>query len=119
LENVTVTPSSGGWGNFYNYTVNVSDATGEVVNVSFYVKKTVTGSWQFIESRNCTSPCTGTTMAFNKTGNYTCADGGGAFWYFKFNATDDLGTTNTTAEGPVIVEEPVINTTNTTESETT
>ncbi|RLE11485.1 hypothetical protein DRJ04_07985, partial [Candidatus Aerophobetes bacterium] len=94
LDNPTVTPSSGGWGRSpYTYSITVTDDPGDTVNVSFWLKKTVSGEWMFIGEDSCTD-CNGYVMNF--TYNYTCNDI--EYWYFKFNATDSYGNSNTTGE---------------------
>ncbi|MEM5766435.1 MAG: Hint domain-containing protein, partial [Candidatus Aenigmatarchaeota archaeon] len=102
LNNPTVTPSSGGWGKFYNYTIAVSDASGETVNVSFWLKK-AGGNWEFQDWKTCTD-CSNTVLWFTKSVNFTCNDIG--TWFFKFNATDNLGTSNTTSGNDYHVIDP-------------
>ncbi|MFH0896869.1 MAG: hypothetical protein V1850_02325, partial [Candidatus Bathyarchaeota archaeon] len=96
LNAPSVTPSSGGWGQKYNYTITIDDATGEVNNVTFWLKAPG-GSWAYQGSKNCTAGTNCTNVWFNR--NYTCnstVDEKGT-WFYRFNATDILGTANGTA----------------------
>ncbi|MCG2724293.1 hypothetical protein L6303_06120, partial [archaeon] len=67
-----------------NFSINVTDNTGDSVNVTLWIKK-LGGPWQQIgNAQNCTS-CSNTTLWFNNT--FGCADVSTG-WRFKFNATD-------------------------------
>ncbi|NIM46746.1 MAG: hypothetical protein GTN40_01140, partial [Candidatus Aenigmarchaeota archaeon] len=93
-DNISISPSSGsGWGNEYNYTVDIDDATGEEVNVSFWLQESGE-SWTYQESKNCTVGTNCTDVWFAK--NFTCNDQN--TWFFKFNVTDPYGTSNESSD---------------------
>jgi hypothetical protein len=85
--------ASGGWGRSpYNYTINVTDDEGDQVNVSFWLK--TTGSWIYQGSQTC-QPCDNIQLTFNRT--FTCSNSEKT-WFYKFNATDQIGSTDSTSE---------------------
>ncbi|MFH1249022.1 MAG: hypothetical protein V1660_02630, partial [archaeon] len=79
---------SGGWGegDVYNFSILVTDESGDNVGVKFWEKKSG-GSWvQVNGEKNCTS-CSNTTLSWVR--NYTCGDIGS--WNFKFTGQDLSG----------------------------
>ncbi|MDI6737663.1 MAG: hypothetical protein QME12_04045, partial [Nanoarchaeota archaeon] len=83
---------SDGWSFARNFTVNVSDNSGDSVNVSLY--ELVSGAWVKIGStKNCTS-CSNYTISWNSS--YSCSDVATGSRQFKMNATDTEGNTYTT-----------------------
>jgi hypothetical protein len=91
LEDSNVTPSSGGWGLTYNFTVNVT----HYINVTVCLWEShliVHPTFTLTECKNVTDPVN-TQVSFNRT--YTCDDLQNLLdpltWYYKFNATDSLG----------------------------
>ncbi|MCG2724005.1 hypothetical protein L6303_04630, partial [archaeon] len=89
LENTAVTPSADGWGSERNFSVNVTDNTGDTVTVYLWEEVPASsGNWiQIGNSQQCNSPCSGNILWWTK--NYTCTN---FVDYpsrnFKFNATD-------------------------------
>ncbi|MEM5855336.1 MAG: hypothetical protein QW472_03390, partial [Candidatus Aenigmatarchaeota archaeon] len=99
LKVANVNPREGIWGTEFNFSVNVTDEEGNNVTVKLFEKKSG-GAWtQVGEAKNCTS-CSNTTLIWSRT--YSCSDVG--TWFFKFEATDDLGNTyeTTIAKGDYV-----------------
>ena len=92
LTAADVTPDSDGWSFARNFTVNVSDNSGDSVNVSLY--QLVSSTWvQIGNTKNCTS-CSNYTLSWNSS--YSCSDVATGSRQFKINATDTEGNTYTT-----------------------
>ncbi|MBD3155046.1 MAG: DUF2341 domain-containing protein, partial [Candidatus Aenigmarchaeota archaeon] len=95
----SVSPNPGGWGSFFNFSVNVTD-NDYFQNVTVYLWESETGSepWSLVEEKACEVECTQhneMTMLFNKT-TYNCGDIGTK--YYKFNATDNSSTSSAESE---------------------
>ena len=54
LTNLNVTPSSGIWGEEYNFTVNVSDSEGDNVTVNLWVYLNSSNTWVMMGQKNTT-----------------------------------------------------------------
>ena len=102
-DNLTVDPSTGGWGRNYTFTVNVSDAQGDEVNCTLYVN--TTGS--FVYRGMNTLPGGVGNCTVNVT-DFNTSDMGSAS--FRFELKDHtvgnvVDTTNKT--GPTLIADAV------------
>ena len=88
IGNETINTTSITWNNSITFTIDVSDAPNDFVNVSFWLKK---GSAEFIlvENQSCQS-CVSDTLSFDVLFNRTDIDS----WQYKFNSTDQNGNLN-------------------------
>ncbi|MFH0929623.1 MAG: hypothetical protein V1818_04740, partial [Candidatus Aenigmatarchaeota archaeon] len=93
IENETVDIITGGWGDQRTFNVSVYDAN-DTANVSMWKASNIVGPWNLVHSDNYTD--IGNWENFSFLINYTCGDKG--TWYYKFNVSDSLNNTNTTAE---------------------
>ncbi len=105
LENVTVTPFSSGWGrNFtFNVTANYTGSSSNV-NLRLYRATVPIEPWTLVDTQNYNTVTKGwQNITFNLTP--TCSDTdpdtGTKTWYYKINATDNAGSTNTTTAGTI------------------
>lgn len=70
LENFIVSPSLDGWGEYFNYTVDVSDRENDEVNVTLWVNKST--GWEKQETKTITPP-------------------GELYWYISIFSCSDIG----------------------------
>ncbi|MBN2042947.1 MAG: DUF87 domain-containing protein [Candidatus Aenigmarchaeota archaeon] len=54
LTNGNVTPASDLWGSYFNFSVDVTDTDGDLVNVNLWLYKNLSGQWSVIKSSNLT-----------------------------------------------------------------
>ena len=105
LENGTVTPTTGGWGENFTFSVKVRDRFGRNVTVYAWHRK-VGETWQLIDSYTCVNCLSWTQMNF--TYDYICSDIG--TWEFKFNATNTDGNNELySTDNTYVVEKDDIN----------
>ncbi|VVB59112.1 Uncharacterised protein [uncultured archaeon] len=88
LSAPNVTPSSGGWGTTFNFSVNASDDDEDSVTVRFY-ERPKGGAWSLAGTQTCNAPCSNQALVF--TNPYVCGDLASAVREYKFNATDSPG----------------------------
>ena len=90
MEGGNVTPSTGGWGETFNFTVNVSDPQGDVVNISTWIFKTGWSNWFYLnytEINTSEAGCTSSKCTVYI--DYTGFVGENISTYnYRFNATD-------------------------------
>jgi hypothetical protein len=102
-QNVTLSPAI--WGNWFNYSLNVSDA--DYVNVTLWVMRNLSGSWQRISEINVTSP----GPWFNTTSDMTWT--GLAYYKFQYQDFNSSGypihsSQNTSSfSGPLVLKHNV------------
>ncbi|RLC60781.1 MAG: hypothetical protein DRI01_09640, partial [Chloroflexi bacterium] len=94
LAGGNVTPATGGWGELFNFSVNVSDPQGDVVNVSVLIFKTGWTEWYYLNSSFVNTSLYGCTGTPNCTvyviyGGFEKGDI--SSYEYMFNATDDDG----------------------------
>ncbi|MBU2562580.1 MAG: hypothetical protein KKF68_02885, partial [Nanoarchaeota archaeon] len=101
FENPTVSPSIGGWGETFNFSVNVSYPVegGGDINLTLTVG-TADGVLDR-DVRNCPYPCTTSTRFYFNVSNFTCADISTA--YYNFTAVNSNGTSYS-ATNPFTIE---------------
>ncbi|MEK6953896.1 MAG: hypothetical protein AABX01_02740, partial [Candidatus Micrarchaeota archaeon] len=103
LSSPSVTPSSGGWGGQFNFSVTVTDLDDNNVTVYLFKRKSGNSTWVFLQTQSC-SACSSTPLNFVQTFNNTDV---GVSEYF-FNATDQYGyTTNTSVSSFTIAKDTV------------
>ncbi|UCC91586.1 MAG: hypothetical protein JSV39_04745 [Candidatus Aenigmatarchaeota archaeon] len=83
LENASVSPDPGGWGDTFNFTINVTHYT----NVTVCLVEKVSGDYIAIECRNSTGVPDHEIFEFNNT--YGCGNIGSRF--YRFNASETVG----------------------------
>ncbi|MCK4336001.1 MAG: hypothetical protein KAW40_04740, partial [Candidatus Aenigmarchaeota archaeon] len=87
LEALNISPvgigGNGGWGKWYNYSVNVTDEDNDTVDIYFW--RNHTSGWTASGQKQCEN-CSDYFAWFNYT--YTCPSDLGN-WTFFFNASDD------------------------------
>ncbi|MCK4968109.1 MAG: hypothetical protein KAS12_03555, partial [Candidatus Aenigmarchaeota archaeon] len=92
LTSAIVTPDTEGWSVLRNFTVNVTDNSGDTVTVRLWQAPLGTSDWVEIGSSKQCVTCSNTTLSWNTT--YDCSDI--ETKKFKFNATDTEGNSYTT-----------------------
>ena len=86
LTNINVTPLSDIWGNNFSFSTNITDADGDMTNITFWVFENQTSTWINKGSENATN---GTRIEFNIT-SYKNLTGTSKFLfeYFDYNSTN-------------------------------
>ncbi|MEM5855473.1 MAG: hypothetical protein QW472_04125, partial [Candidatus Aenigmatarchaeota archaeon] len=105
-----VSPSSGGWGAKYNFSIQVKDTDLDSVNCSLYISTDYGATWRFVNSTIIPSSSEWQTCSFNFVQPYMCNStyDVGDDNYFRFNLTDDVGqTTVVTVQGPIITKDKI------------
>jgi len=77
---------TGGWGESFNFTVNVTEPDGDTVNVSLWLN--MSGDW-FLENSATTTAETSKEISFVKN-DFTCDNM--TTWHYKFTVSDELDT---------------------------
>ncbi|NIO22630.1 MAG: hypothetical protein GTN38_01200, partial [Candidatus Aenigmarchaeota archaeon] len=117
LQNETVSPDPGGWGETFNFTVNVSDPQTDNVSVYLWHSIYPGGPWESVGSQenvsgcNSSSPCN-VTISYS---GYTCDNITSTMYYF-FNATDNASHTTNTSVDYFAIESDDVNIWNVTPS---
>jgi hypothetical protein len=108
-SNPQVTPSFGGWGDKYNFSIDVLDTDGDDVNCSLFVSTDNGNIWRYVGSQIITGGSG--TCRFENVQPYTCNDtfnDVGSDNWFRFNLTDVIGQTNTSTNYGPIIDKDVI-----------
>ncbi|MEM5855671.1 MAG: hypothetical protein QW472_05155, partial [Candidatus Aenigmatarchaeota archaeon] len=91
LTNPSVNNTQGGWGEWYTFSVNVTDEDRDDVRVWLWRRRVGSETWiQF--GSPLTKPAGIVSQVLNFTRTFTCDDlnlGENQVWEFMFNATDD------------------------------
>ncbi|MFC1800818.1 LamG domain-containing protein, partial [Nanoarchaeota archaeon] len=95
----------GGWGEEWNFTVNLTEPDIQYINVSLYLSKD-NSTWTLVNSTNVTCPCDYRAVKFTKDPAWNETDIGTA--YFQFRA-DDYGTGYDNISANVTVERDDVN----------
>ena len=82
-NNMAVTPASSGWGNTYNYSVNVTDVDGDAVNCTLYISTNGGSSWTAKGSMTVY----GQGTCYKTVSDFSCSDIGTDNLY-KFTLVD-------------------------------
>lgn len=83
MTSPTVTPSSGLWGENFNFSIAVNDGEGDSVNVKLWVYANLTEGWQMKEMKNLTGSG---TLSFNTTSERTWVGSNQyKFEYYDYN----------------------------------
>jgi uncharacterized membrane protein len=91
----------GGWGELWNYTVNLTDPNPDVVNISLWYNRT--GVWELVNSTNVSCPCSDVVVGLPVGPGWNESDIGTQ--WFKLNATDHQGGADETGVQTVAVDE--------------
>ncbi|MEM2180985.1 MAG: hypothetical protein QXP32_09260, partial [Nitrososphaeria archaeon] len=110
-QNPQVSPSKGGWGETYNFSIEVKDTDLDNVNCSLFVSTDDGTTWRYVGSQVIQGSSEWQTCRFIFTRPYGCNstffDIGNDNW-FRFNLTDDVGqTTIVTIQGPEIIKDNI------------
>ncbi|RLI90751.1 MAG: hypothetical protein DRO89_05290, partial [Candidatus Altiarchaeales archaeon] len=98
LDNPNVTPKTGGWGETFTFTVNLTDEDYDWMTVRYWIKKQG-GNWQSPESQQ--------KQGINQTAQFVKNDfstGDMGNWTVKFNVTEDDSWTDETSSINFTVE---------------
>ncbi|MFH1473362.1 MAG: hypothetical protein ABIE55_00555, partial [Candidatus Aenigmatarchaeota archaeon] len=93
IENETVDPQVGGWGDARQFNVSIYDANDTAV-VRLWKSTSTGGPWTFVAYQNYTDVGNWENVSFLI--NFTCTDYRTEPWYFKLNVSDDFNNTNST-----------------------
>ncbi|MEM7819136.1 MAG: hypothetical protein QW403_03290, partial [Candidatus Aenigmatarchaeota archaeon] len=91
LTNPSVNNTQGGWGEWYTFSVNVTDEDRDDVRVWLWRRRVGSETWTQFGSP-LTKPAGIVSQVLNFTRTFTCDDlnlGENQVWEFMFNATDD------------------------------
>ncbi|RKY30030.1 MAG: hypothetical protein DRP74_07785, partial [Candidatus Omnitrophota bacterium] len=95
LSNEIVGPVTGGWGDVRTFNVTILDYNS-TATVYLWKAQSLDGPWTLLDQQNYNTPGTEENKTF--TYEFGCTDIGSGTWYFKFNASNEVGNVYSTQE---------------------
>ncbi|MFC2143647.1 hypothetical protein ACFLQN_04590, partial [Candidatus Aenigmatarchaeota archaeon] len=108
LTNASSSPTTIGWGEEINISLDASDTESDTFNVSLWDSAGPAGPWSWVNNSECLN-CTGSRINFTIRGRYNAFNIG--LRYYMFNATDPGGSTGNTSAYNFTIERDEVNAT--------